>query len=264
MTWSASFRLRQHLAGSLWPLPLLGGILGAVLGDAGRLLDRTLEPPSFWTYSAETATTVLATIVGAMVALTGFALTVSVLGVQMATGTFSAQVHADPAPRPDAEMAPRRARRNDHVCVRASAPHRERERPGPRRHRRGRPRSRRPDPVPDLPRPVSPSAPARGGRRFRGTGGQAGVRGCGGRCGGARAAGRPPARFPARGAACARGSERPGRRDSGARRPRASSATRAHTAAGWSSDTASGTSSPRAPPSSRSTATTRAQTPIGG
>ncbi len=91
MTWSASFRLRQHLAGSLWPLPLLGGILGAVLGDAGRLLDRTLEPPSFWTYSAETATTVLATIVGAMVALTGFALTVSVLGVQMATGTFSAR-----------------------------------------------------------------------------------------------------------------------------------------------------------------------------
>jgi uncharacterized membrane protein len=91
MTWSASFRLRQHLAGSLWPLPLLGGILGAVLGDAGRLLDRTFEPPSFWTYSAETATTVLATIVGAMVALTGFALTVSVLGVQMATGTFSAR-----------------------------------------------------------------------------------------------------------------------------------------------------------------------------
>ncbi len=91
MTWSTSFRLRQHLAGSLWPLPLLGGILGAVLGDAGRLLDRTFEPPSFWTYSAETATTVLATIVGAMVALTGFALTVSVLGVQMATGTFSAR-----------------------------------------------------------------------------------------------------------------------------------------------------------------------------
>ena len=91
MTWSASFRLRQHLKGSLWLLPLLGGVLGAVLGDAGRLLDRAFEPPSYWEYSASTAVTVLATIVGAMVALTGFALTVSVLGVQMATGTFSAR-----------------------------------------------------------------------------------------------------------------------------------------------------------------------------
>ncbi len=91
MTWSASFRLRQHLKGSLWVLPLLGGILGALLGDAGELLERAFEPPSYWTYSASTATTVLATIVGAMVALTGFALTVSVLGVQMATGTFSAR-----------------------------------------------------------------------------------------------------------------------------------------------------------------------------
>ena len=75
------------------------------------------------------------------------------------------QVHADPAPRPDVEMAPRRACRNHHVCVRATR-RTESERPGPRRHRRGRPRSRRPHPVPDLPRPVSPSAPARGGRRF--------------------------------------------------------------------------------------------------
>jgi uncharacterized membrane protein len=91
MTWSASFRLRQHLKGSLWALPLLAGILGALLGDAGLLLDRTVDVPSYWTYSASTASTVLAAIVGAMVALTGFALTVSVLGVQMATGTFSAR-----------------------------------------------------------------------------------------------------------------------------------------------------------------------------
>ena len=91
MTWSASFRFRRHLKESLWALPLLGGILGALLAEAGRLLDGTFELPSYWTYSSSTATTVLATIVGAMVALTGFALTVSVLGVQMATGTFSAR-----------------------------------------------------------------------------------------------------------------------------------------------------------------------------
>ena len=89
MSWSTTFLLRQTLKGSLWAVPLLGGILGAVLGDAGNLLDRIANVPSYWTYSASTATTVLAAIVGAMVALTGFTLTVSVLGVQMASGTFS-------------------------------------------------------------------------------------------------------------------------------------------------------------------------------
>jgi uncharacterized membrane protein len=91
MTWSGRFRLRQHLKGSLWALPLVAGLFGAALGDAGLLLDRTIDPPSYWTYSPSTATTVLSAIVGAMVALTGFALTVSVLGVQMAAGTFSAR-----------------------------------------------------------------------------------------------------------------------------------------------------------------------------
>ena len=91
MSWSTSFRLRQTLKGSLWVVPLIAGILGAILGNAASLLDRSVDVPSYWTYSASTATTVLAAIVGAMVALTGFALTVSVLGVQMATGTFSAR-----------------------------------------------------------------------------------------------------------------------------------------------------------------------------
>jgi uncharacterized membrane protein len=91
MTWSAFFRFRQQLKGSLWALPLAGGILGAILGDLGLRLDRTIDVPSYWTYSTATATAVLSAIVGSMVALTGFALTVSVLGVQMATGTFSAR-----------------------------------------------------------------------------------------------------------------------------------------------------------------------------
>jgi uncharacterized membrane protein len=91
VTWSTSFRLRQHLKGSLWVLPLGAGVLGAVLGDLGLRLDREAEVPSYWTYSPSTATSVLSAIVGSMVALTGFALTVSVLGVQMATGTFSAR-----------------------------------------------------------------------------------------------------------------------------------------------------------------------------
>jgi uncharacterized membrane protein len=42
-------------------------------------------------YSSSTASTVLSAIVGAMAALTGFVVTVTVLVVQMATGTFSAR-----------------------------------------------------------------------------------------------------------------------------------------------------------------------------
>ena len=91
MTWSTRFRLRQRLKSSLWAWPLVAGILGALLGDLGRQLDQVVDLPAYWTYSPETAISVLSAIVGSMIALTGFALTVSVLGVQMATGTFSAR-----------------------------------------------------------------------------------------------------------------------------------------------------------------------------
>ncbi len=47
--------------------------------------------PAASQYSASTASTLLTTIVGAMVGLTGFVVTVSVLAIQMATGTFSAR-----------------------------------------------------------------------------------------------------------------------------------------------------------------------------
>lgn len=70
--------------------PLLGGVLGAVLGSLGTLVHEQ-GGISFWQYSPSTASAVLAAIVGAVVALTGFVLTVSVLMVQMATGTFSAR-----------------------------------------------------------------------------------------------------------------------------------------------------------------------------
>jgi len=91
VTWSTRFRLRQRLKSSLWVWPLVAGILGSLLGDLGRQLDQVVELPAYWTYSPETAISVLSAIVGSMIALTGFALTVSVLGVQMATGTFSAR-----------------------------------------------------------------------------------------------------------------------------------------------------------------------------
>jgi uncharacterized membrane protein len=91
VTWAARFRLREHVRGSLWVLPLLGGVLGALLGTLALVVDRNANVPTYWQYSPSTASTVLAAIVGAMAALTGFVVTVTVLVVQMATGTFSAR-----------------------------------------------------------------------------------------------------------------------------------------------------------------------------
>jgi uncharacterized membrane protein len=89
--WRLVFQTRQYLKGSIWFLPLLGGLAGALLGLLEVPLDRRVEAPASLQYSAATASTVLAAIVGATAALTGFVVTVSVLVVQMATNTFSAR-----------------------------------------------------------------------------------------------------------------------------------------------------------------------------
>jgi uncharacterized membrane protein len=91
MSWARRFRIRQYVRGSLWVLPLIGGVLGVALGALDVLVDKSLHLSGELTYSASTASTLLATIVGAMAALTGFVVTVTTLVVQMATGTFSAR-----------------------------------------------------------------------------------------------------------------------------------------------------------------------------
>jgi uncharacterized membrane protein len=91
MSWATAFRLRQFARGSLWVLPLVGVLLGVLLGSAAIWADRSVHLPPYWTYSPSTASTVLSAIVGAMAALTGFVVTVTVLVVQMATSTFSAR-----------------------------------------------------------------------------------------------------------------------------------------------------------------------------
>ena len=89
--WSVSFRIRQYVKGSLWVVPLVGGLAGYALGFGATWAERAGDLPDAWTYSPSTALTVLTTVVGATVGLTGFVVTVSVLVVQMATGTFSAR-----------------------------------------------------------------------------------------------------------------------------------------------------------------------------
>lgn len=89
MSWALVFRIRQYLKGSLWVLPLLGGVLGAVLAGLDDRLERSVQVPPSWQYSASTASSALTSIVAATVALLGFVVTISVLVVQLATGTLS-------------------------------------------------------------------------------------------------------------------------------------------------------------------------------
>ena len=92
MSWATRFRIRQYLQESLWVIPLLAVVLGIGLGVADVQLEKSIHLPSGWlTYSPSTATTVLSAIVGAMAALTGFVVTVTVLVAQMVIGTFSAR-----------------------------------------------------------------------------------------------------------------------------------------------------------------------------
>ncbi|MFG2981099.1 DUF2254 domain-containing protein [Streptomyces sp. NPDC048258] len=89
MSWAARFRLRQYAKASLWIIPLIGLLLGAVLAEWAAGVEGAGWLPDSWQYSATTASSVLSSVVGAMVALLGFVVTIGVLVVQQATGTLS-------------------------------------------------------------------------------------------------------------------------------------------------------------------------------
>ncbi|MFL5828624.1 MAG: DUF2254 domain-containing protein [Solirubrobacteraceae bacterium] len=91
MNWRRVFRARLYIRDSLWVLPLAGALLGAALGAGQVEIDKGTHLGAGLQYSSSTAITILATIVGATAALTGFVVTVTTLVVQMATGTFSAR-----------------------------------------------------------------------------------------------------------------------------------------------------------------------------
>jgi uncharacterized membrane protein len=88
VTWGIAFRARQYVKGSLWLLPLIAGLAGVVLAELAYWLEGTSDVP-FLQYSPETATAVVSATIAAVVSLTGFVVTVTVLGVQQATGIFS-------------------------------------------------------------------------------------------------------------------------------------------------------------------------------
>lgn len=91
MSFAVLFRAREYLRGSLWVYPLAGAILGVLVALLTRQADTSVTVPKAWQYAPSTASTVLTTIVGASVGLAGFVVTVTVLAIQMATGTFSAR-----------------------------------------------------------------------------------------------------------------------------------------------------------------------------
>lgn len=89
MSWALVFRIRQYLKGSLWVLPALGGLAGVALAALDNRLEHSVQLPNAWQYSAGTASSALTAIVGATIGLLGFVVTISVLVVQLATGTLS-------------------------------------------------------------------------------------------------------------------------------------------------------------------------------
>jgi uncharacterized membrane protein len=91
MTWGKRFALRQSLGQSLWLIPLLGAVAGAALAWVSVAVDDVVTLPLGWTYTPSASESVLTTVSGAMIGLIGFVVTVTVLMVQTATGTFSAR-----------------------------------------------------------------------------------------------------------------------------------------------------------------------------
>jgi uncharacterized membrane protein len=88
MAWSVGFRIRQYVKNSLWLVPLAGGVIGVVVAEVANRLEAESDL-ALLTYSPETATAVVSASIAAVVSLTGFVITATVLGVQQATGIFS-------------------------------------------------------------------------------------------------------------------------------------------------------------------------------
>ena len=57
MSWARRFRIREYLRGSLWFVPLLGALIGAVLGSLEvAYVEGSVDLPSGWTYCLQRRT----------------------------------------------------------------------------------------------------------------------------------------------------------------------------------------------------------------
>ena len=182
MSWGLRFRVRQYVKSSLWLMPLVGGPGRAHPRGGVALLARGTRATSPCSqYSPETATAVVSATIAAAVSLTGFVVTVTVLGVQQATGIFSPRYMRAVVPGWAAQARAGGAGRHAHVLHRRHPPDPARLRPGHQREPDGaRPRGR-PAAVPALLRPVPASHAARGGRGAAGPRGAPRLRGLDGR-----------------------------------------------------------------------------------
>ncbi len=86
MTW---FRVRQWVADSLWVVPLVCGVAGWALSVGLIELDEATPSIAALDFTSATATQLLAAFAGAAVAFTGFAFSVLLLVVQLASSQLS-------------------------------------------------------------------------------------------------------------------------------------------------------------------------------
>jgi uncharacterized membrane protein len=100
MSWTTRFRRRQSVRQSLWLVPLLGALAGILLAWGAAEVGEDLDMPAALTFTPSTASSLLSAILGAMIGLIGFVVTVTVLLVQTSTSQFSARymrlVYRDP------------------------------------------------------------------------------------------------------------------------------------------------------------------------
>ena len=91
MSWETRFRRRESARQSLWLVPLFGALAGVLVALGAAKAGENLDMPAALTFTPSTASSLLSAILGAMIGLIGFVVTVTVLLVQTSTSQFSAR-----------------------------------------------------------------------------------------------------------------------------------------------------------------------------
>ena len=174
--WALDFKTRQYLKGSLWFLPLLGGIAGAVLGLLEPVLTRGITVPTALEYSASTASLAAGRDRGGDGCPDRLRRHRQRPRRPDGDEQLLGPLHAPLVPGQGPARPAGDAGRDVHLLVHAAGGGRGELRPARRRHRDRRPDGRGPVPLPVLPRPLRPPAAAGRGRSARRDGRQARVR----------------------------------------------------------------------------------------